>query len=178
MTSEIQTPQKDDKSTRFDPSEGNPFVHDASQVAQDRFINPVQPPTEPVSLESAGLDAQALSDAGAWARAAHNVDQQSAVFEELHDGSKLAKKTARDLAVGSVVTAAGLAVAGHVVGVGIDGFLDGQDQKNEQYQQQQQQWDEQQKQQQFDQGLDAGKVTIDVSAAEQQTPHAPDSQTS
>lgn len=175
MTLETQTQPMSDK---FDPSDGNPFVRQAGRIAQERFISPEQPVPQPTALESAGQDAQERSDAAAWERAAHNVRQQSAVFEELHDGSKLAKKAARDLAVGSVVTAASLLVANQVVGAGIDGFLDNQDRQNQQFQQQQQQWDEQQKQQQeFNQGLDSGKVTINVAAADK-APETPESQNS
>jgi hypothetical protein len=173
---ETQSPQQHD-SDNFDPSNGNPFVSQAGHIARERFIDEtLKTDIQPATLESAGKDAQDISDAAAWDRAAHNVTIQSAVFEELHEGSKAAKKAARDLAVGTTVTAAALVVGSHVAGVGIDGFLDNQDKQNQQFQQQQQQWDQQQKQQQFEQGLDAGKVTINLSAPEQ-APENPNAQT-
>jgi hypothetical protein len=167
-----QTPEKDNRGEEFDPSDGNPFISQAGNIARERFVNEsVQADAQPTTLESAGKDAQDTSDAAAWERAAHNVAEQSAIFEELHEGSKAAKKVARDLAIGTTVTAAALLVSSHVVGTGIDGFLDNHDKQNQEYQQQQQQWDQQQ---QFQQGLDSGKVTVDLSSAKQ----APENQES
>lgn len=95
-----------------------------------------QTPSEEVSLEQAGREAQEMSDAGAAARMEHAVNTQGAVFEEAKANAKVPLKSAAEIA-GISAGLIGLGVAGSV---GIDGFLDHRDAVNEQHQQQIEEW--------------------------------------
>lgn len=109
MSAETETPQR---SKEFDASDDNPFINQAGRIAEESIFHiPEQAPeTDAELLERAGLEAQEISDASGPARMARAVEEQSAVFEPLIEGSKAANKLA--IKTGALIAAGAAVVAG------------------------------------------------------------------